>query len=94
MWRRWPKQNNAVYPTVKHSFFPLERVSFHFFPTSLSPFFLLFFNLVRVFEAAPLELNDIRSVLDWKQKRESWLKRGQQLMRLDLECNGPVKASV
>lgn len=36
-----------------------------------------------------MELNDIRSVLDSKQERESCLKRGQQLMRLDLECNGP-----
>ena len=82
----------------------IQRWSIHFFHLNVSRsifslllsllFSFFFFNLVRVFEAAPLVLNDIRSVLDWKQKRESWLKRGQQLMRLDLECNGPVKASV
>lgn len=53
------------------------------------PSFFSRFNLVRIFEVLPLELNDIRSVLDSKQERESCLKRGQQLMRLDLECNGP-----
>lgn len=69
---------NRIMRSFFFFFFPLERVPFHFSPYFSPPSFFLRFIPVRGLRSlAVVELNDVRSVLDSKEKRRVVVKRGK-----------------